>query len=389
LKTMDTSKAKELIDKYRKGTLSAEEEALLEGWYLKLTAEQRVSISGKHLAQKKQAIWNKLQVNNGVAKIVKFRVLVRIAAAAIVIIAIGMLYFHQKDSGKQRVNYIAKNDIRPGGNKAYLTLANGKKIVLNAIANGQIANQAGTSVTKTADGKLVYTPTEKPGANSPAELNTITTPSGGQWQVLLPDGTKVWLNAASSLKYPVSFAALKYRRVELRGEAYFEVAKDKTHSFIVHTIKQDVEVLGTHFNISAYTDEQFTKTTLLEGSVHVAATTASAIDGENSFAGQTLKPGQQSVLNNGGIKITTANTEAAIAWKNAIFYFENDNLESIMKRVARWYDVKIIYQNNRVKQELFSGRVSRAQNVSEVLKMLALTGAAQFKIEGRDIIVTN
>jgi ferric-dicitrate binding protein FerR (iron transport regulator) len=386
---MDISKAQELIDKYRKGTLSAEEEAMLEGWYLKLTAEQRVSISEKHLAQKKQAIWKNLQVNNGAVKIVKFRVLAQIAAAAIVIIAVGILYFHQKDITKQTVNHIAKNDIRPGGNKAYLTLANGKTIVLNTAANGQIANQAGTRVTKTAGGQLVYTLAKKSAANNPAELNTITTPHGGQWQLLLPDGTKVWLNAASSLTYPVSFAALKNRRVELSGEAYFEVAKDKTHPFIVHTIKQDVEVLGTHFNINAYSDEQYIKTTLLEGSVHVTTTTASIINGVNSFARQTLKPGQQSVLSNGDIKITVANTEAAIAWKNAMFYFENDNLESIMKRVARWYDVKIIYQSNQVKQELFSGRVSRAQNVSEVLKMLTLTGAAQFKIEGRDIIVTN
>ena len=386
---MDTSKAQELIDKYRKGTLSAEEEAMLEGWYLKLTAEKRLSISEKHLAQKKRAIWKNLQIDNGTAKIVKLRVLAQIAAAAIVIIAVGMLYFHQKDTTKQTVNHIAKNDIHPGGNKAYLTLANGKTIVLNTAANGQIANQAGTSVTKTGSGQLVYTLARKSAANNPSELNTITTPHGGQWQLLLPDGTKVWLNAASSLTYPVSFAALKNRRVELSGEAYFEVAKDKTHPFIVHTIKQDVEVLGTHFNINAYADEQYTKTTLLEGSVQVAATTASAINGANSLAWQALKPGQQSVLSNGDIKITAANTEAAIAWKNAMFYFENDNLENIMKRVARWYDVNIIYHNNQVKQELFSGRVSRAQNVSEVLKMLTLTGAAQFKIEGRNIIVTN
>jgi transmembrane sensor len=386
---MDTSKAQELINKYRKGTLSAEEEVILEEWYLKLTAEQQVSISETHLTQKKRAIWKNLQVNNGAAKIVKFRVLAQIAAAAIVIIAVGLFYFHQKDTATQTVNHIAKNDIRPGGNKAYLTLANGKMIVLNTIANGQIANQAGTSVTKAAGGQLVYTLTQNSAANNPAELNTITTPHGGQWQVLLPDGTKVWLNAASSLKYPVSFATLKNRRVELSGEAYFEVAKDKTHPFIVHTIKQDVEVLGTHFNINAYADEQYTKTTLLEGSVHVAATTASTRNGANSFTRQTLKPGQQSVLSNGDIKITVANTEAAIAWKNAMFYFENDNLESIMKRIARWYDVKIVYQSNNVKQELFSGRVSRAQNVSEVLKMLTLTGAAQFKIEGGAIIVTN
>lgn len=385
---MDTRKAEELINKHLTGTLTPEEEAMLEGWYVKLIAEEKVSISEKQLAKKKQAIWKNLQINTGAAKIVKFRVWAQIAAAAIVVVAAGIFYFHQKDTARQTVNHIVKNDVRPGGNKAYLTLANGKTIALSSTANGQIANQAGTSITKTAGGQLVYTPGQKPALNSSAELNTIATPHGGQWQVLLPDGTKVWLNAASSLTYPVSFAVLKNRRVELSGEAYFEVAKDKMHPFIVHTAKQDVQVLGTHFNISAYADEPYTKTTLLEGSVHVTATTASRMKGVNSFARQMLKPGQQAVLSNGDIKLMAANTEAAIAWKNSMFYFENDNLEGILKRVARWYDVKIIYKNNLAKQELFSGRVSREQNVSGVLKMLSLTGAAQFKIEGRDIIVT-
>jgi len=381
---MDTSKAQELIDKYRKGTLSAKEEAILEGWYLKLTAEQRVSISEKKLIQKKRAIWNKLQTNTGGAKIITFKTLVRIAAAAMVIITIGMLYFYHEGTNQQKANPIVKNDIRPGGNKAYLRLANGKMIALNTIANGQIANQAGTSVTKTAGGQLVYSAPQKPATDNPGELNTIITPHGGQWQLLLPDGTKVWLNAASSLTYPVSFAALKDRRVELNGEAYFEVAKDKAHPFFVHTAGQDIQVFGTHFNVNAYTDQKYTKTTLLEGSVRITITKPST--GNNT--GAMLKPGEQSVLNNGSINVSTANTEAVVAWKNAMFYFENDDLEDIMKRVARWYDVKIIYQNIMTKHELFSGRVSRAENVSEVLKMLSLTGAAKFTIEGRDIIVT-
>jgi transmembrane sensor len=386
---MDTSKAQELLDKYRKGTLSPEEEAMLEGWYLKLTAEQRVSIQKTHLTKKKQVIWRNLQTGSGIGKVVKFKVWMQVAAAAIVIIAVGMLYFKQKSITQQVTNRIAKDDVAPGGNKAYLTLANGKTIALNSAANGQIANQAGTSITKTTSGQLVYTLAQKLALNNPAEVNTITTPHGGQWQVLLPDGTKVWLNAASSLTYPVSFTALKNRKVELSGEAYFEVAKDKAHPFIVHTNTQDVQVLGTHFNINAYADEQYTKTTLLEGSVHVTATAFSTTkNGVHSFAGEILKPGQQAVLNNGTIKVTIANTEAAIAWKNAMFYFENDNLEDIMKRVARWYDVKIIYQSSEAKQELFSGRVSRSQNVSEVLKMLTLTGAAHFQVEGRSIIVT-
>ena len=380
---MDTSKAQGLIDKYRKGTLSAKEEAILEGWYLKLTAEQRVSISEKELIQKKRAIWNKLQTNTGGAKIIAFKTLVRVAAAAMVIITIGMLYFYHGGTNQQNANLIVKNDIRPGGNKAYLRLANGKMIALNTTANGRIANQAGTSVTKTAGGQLVYSAPQKPVTDNPGELNTIITPHGGQWQLLLPDGTKVWLNAASSLTYPVSFAALKDRRVELNGEAYFEVAKDKAHPFFVHTAGQDIQVFGTHFNVNAYTDQKYTKTTLLEGSVRVTITKPSK--GNNT--GAMLKPGEQSVLNNGSINVSTANTEAAVAWKNAMFYFENDDLEDIMKRVARWYDVKIIYQNIMTKHELFSGRVSRAENVSEILKMLSLTGAAKFNIEGRDIIV--
>jgi len=191
-------------------------------------------------------------------------------------------------------------------------------------------------------------------------------------------------NAASSLTYPVSFAALKDRRVELNGEAYFEVAKDKKHPFFVHTSNQLIEVFGTHFNVNAYADQLYTKTTLLEGSVGITVSKPSSVNNTQAM----LKPGEQSILNNGTIRVSAANTEAAVAWKNALFYFENDDLDDIMKRISRWYDVKIVYRDVLTKHELFSGRVSRAQNVSEVLKMLSLTGAAKFTIEGRDIIVT-
>jgi len=326
---MDTKKAQELIEKHRNGSLSAEEEAMLESWYLQQADRESVSINKEQLLKSKQAIWNNLPVNRKIAKVVQFRLMVKIAAAAMAILAIGAfaLYLKQKNTNIQKAAQLVKNDVKPGGNKAYLTLANGKMIALTGVANGQIASQAGISITKTANGQLIYKLSAlQSQANSIFQFNTITTPHGGQWQVILPDGTKVWLNAASSLTYPVSFTALKNRRVQLSGEAYFEVAKDKMHPFIVHAANQDVTVLGTHFNINAYADEQYTKTTLLEGSVRVTPSSSVQKNKMQGFTPQMLKPGEQSVLNNGLIAVSSANTQAAIAWKNAMFYFQDDDL---------------------------------------------------------------
>lgn len=230
------------------------------------------------------------------------------------------------------------------------------------------------SITKTANGQVVYTIADNNEAEA-NQFNTLSTAKGETYKVNLPDGTQVWLNAASSLTYPARFTSTN-RKVTLTGEGYFEVAKDKAHPFIVGTDKQDVTVLGTHFNINAYTNESATKTTLLEGSVKVTA------DNQQ----QIIKPGQQAALRNGGIKVLEIDTELATAWKNNKFIFDGDDIQYIMRMVERWYNVEIVYDTYTANEKFYGG-VSRYENVSEVLKSLESTGKIHFKVEGRKIFV--
>ncbi|PST82511.1 anti-sigma factor [Pedobacter yulinensis] len=268
-------------------------------------------------------------------------------------------------------------ELTPGGNQAVLTLSNGIKIALTAKENGLIATQSGVQVTKTADGKLQYRIAgSKPG--SAPQFNTIETPRGGQYEVVLPDGTHVWLNALSALTFPTHFSG-REREVTLRGEAYFEVARNKHLPFRVNTDRQDIEVLGTHFNINSYQDEQTVRTTLVEGSVKVIpADAALAV---------VLRPGQQAVLRHQKPEVRTVDTDMVLGWKKGYFVFSNNDLESIMRQVSRWYDVDVEFKNNSLRKRLFSGTVSRFENASQVLDLLELTGIVHFKVEGRRIMV--
>lgn len=310
--------------------------------------------------------------------------LVRLGAAAAILIFVGLgVYFYKSNMESHSEASMYANDIAPGANKAILTLADGRKISLTDAANGNLANQAGIVISKTSDGHLLYTAenAEARDKNAGVVYNTIETPKGGQYQVRLPDGSKVWLNAASSLKYPATFANQSKRNVQLKGEAYFEIAKDKKHPFTVSTDQQEIEVLGTHFNVNSYADEPAVKTTLLEGSVAVRRSG----DSQNDVS--ILKPGQQSVLVNNNIKIKDINVKLAVAWKNNKFLFENDDIAYIMRMVSRWYDVEVVYSGD-IPDDKFIGAVSRFENVSEVLKSLEYTGKVKFKIEGRRITVT-
>jgi transmembrane sensor len=265
--------------------------------------------------------------------------------------------------------------IIPGGNKAILTLGNGKSIVLDAEKNGLLASQGNLKIVKESNGRIVYAGASQNGAgNEVLTFNTISTPRGGQYQVDLPDGTKVWLNAVSSLRYPVSFGSGD-RRVELTGEAYFEVAKDKAHPFKVSVNNMEVKVLGTHFNIMAYADEASTKTTLLEGSVQV-------------FKGAkqcTIAPGEQAVVGE-DIQVKKVKTSEAVEWKNGNFNFAHEQLPVIMRKISRWYDIDIAYEGKPTTLK-FVGTLPRSKNISEVLKYLELTGLVNFKISERRVIV--
>ena len=281
-----------------------------------------------------------------------------------------------------------KYDVAPGGNKATLTLAGGEIIVLDSAREGALIRQGNTKISKQRNGRLAYKTdhTNKTGVEGPALFNTLRVPRGGQYQLILPDGSKVWLNSASSIRFPAAFNG-QVREVEITGEAYFEVThltsssiynikKGENIPFIVNANGMKVEVLGTHFNINAYKDEGATKTTLLEGRVKVV----------QGMQQQMLIPGQQALVKDQGIALVDKpDLEGVMAWKNGYFQFQNDSISSIMRQVARWYDVDITYKGNI--SQLFIGKVPRNVNVSTLLKILESTGWAHFKINGREIIV--
>lgn len=309
----------------------------------------------------------------------------RYAAAAMVLLSVCAgfwVYFANTKQLQQLVQHQQPaTAIVPGSNKAFLTLNNGTKINLTSASNGALAKEAGIEITKTADGQLLYKIQGNGKTGNPALYNTIETPKGGQYQIQLPDGTKVWLNAVTTLKYALNFASAKERRVELEGEAYFEVAKDKLHPFKVISKKQEVEVFGTHFNVNAYTNEPEIKTTLLEGSVQVVTT-----DTRKERIKELLKPGQQSILALNKMKVVPVDAEAEVTWKNGRFTFANEPIEQIMRKIARWYDVEIVYKGD-MKEKVFAGTLSRYANISNLLNAIAATNTVHFKIEGRRVIV--
>ncbi len=299
------------------------------------------------------------------------------AAAVLLVIATGYYWW----SGYDRKAIVPagaeyKSDVQPGGDKAVLTLANGQKILLDSAANGKLAEQGMVKVIKPASGQLLYE-----GADDKVSYNTLSTPRGGQYRLRLPDGTDVWLNAASSITYPTAFTGGE-RTVNITGEAYFEVAKDAARPFHVKVNTMEVEVLGTHFNINSYSDEGMIKTTLLEGSVRINKGTSA----DGSFQSVVLKPGQQAQAAAGLKVIDRADIEQAVAWKNGMFLFKDQDIESIMKQVSRWYDVEISYDKRPVK-ELFNGAVPRNVPVSKVFHLLGLTEQVHFKIDGKKVLV--
>lgn len=370
-----------ILQNYKNGIATEAEIALLESWYLSYqepeTSELNLESRAKDLDR---VLSNIKQLQQGQS--VKKRLWpIRFSAAAVlfVLLAAGIFFYSKYE--KTRANQLAQQSIVPGGNKATLTLANGNVINLTEAQNGDLSKQAGIQISKTADGQLIYTIDDASVADdSKLIYNTISTPKGGQYQLKLPDGSKIWLNAASSLKYPANLASLKERRVELSGEAYFEIAKDRNKPFIVATDKQEVKVLGTHFNVKDYADDRSTKTTLLEGSVQVTA--------EANPLPIVLKPGQQSNLTAGTIKVSEVEADDEIDWKNGDFVFKAENLKSIMRKIARWYNVEVEYQENVPQDVELEGLVSRSRSITEVLKLMESTDKVHFKFEGRKIIVT-
>lgn len=378
---MDRIQVIKLIQRYNQGLATAEEKALLENWYMQKSDSLHLEDSEIDFNQIEAELrtrtlnhagLNHGEINQHSVKTKRRKLWPRIAAAAsiILIAGMGLLYFvNESGTSNSGLNLAKHNDIAPGSNKAILTLANGQKIVLADAKNGELANEDDAVIRKTADGELMYN--GKTANANESVFNTISTPRGGQYTITLADGTKVILNAASSLKYPTGFKG-KDRTVELIGEGYFEVAHNRAKPFKVISRGQIVEVLGTHFNINSYADEPSVKTTLLEGSVNVNGT--------------LLKPNQQAVLTvNNKINVMSIDVDEVVAWKDGLFKFDHTDMQTSMRQIARWYDVEVVYEGD-VKNEQFYGKIDRSYTLSEVLKVLKLS-KVNFRIEGKKIIV--
>ena len=375
--------AKDLLDRYLSGTASEEEKSLVEGWYLQsadeapdLTADELLKFHESGLRSLKAQIRSK-----------KRQAAVWLRAAACIAVLLGttwayLRYQQVRDTMMlEEKSTMQPTAILPGGNKAILTLGNGEKINLADVGNGVLSRQAGLTIMKQSKGQLAYIQGRNQTAESdPADFNTLEVPRGGLYQLQLPDGTKVWLNAASSLKYPSKFGK-EERRVILSGEAYFEVAKEVNLPFIVVTENQEVEVLGTHFNIQAYPEDDQTSTTLLEGSVKVKVS-------HTSFS-SLLEPGQQAVVHPAEpARIRQISNDDAVAWKRGYFAFENADLRAIMENLSRWYDVDVEYRGEIPVQQ-FGGAFPRTAMLADLLKHLEAYGNIYFEIKGRTVIVSS
>lgn len=404
----------ELLEKYKNGLCTPQEKAVVEHWYNTQSGLTSDELPDPSYPSSKAEIWRAIaskieEESFKEPKKPEHKLNIKrslVAASIFISLAAGLYYFVTPKSGDS-AEYTAGNDqpVKPGGNKAYLTLSNGKRIVLTDSSAGTIAMQSGVQITKTTDGQVIYKITDHAAA-AEDQYNTLEAPKGGQYQIVLIDGTKVWLNSASVLKYSTRFSASE-RKVELTGEAYFEVAKHKKQPFRIITGDQEIEVLGTQFNLSAYSDESSIKTTLVEGSVKVTALSSSRQraatrdlssgekdlsyrrdDGRNEVrAGVILKPGQQSILNAGSFKVNEVDTEEALAWKNGYFIFENDDTKAIMRKLERWYDVEVFYSGTADSRTKVMGTIDKKTDLKEVLYLLEATGKFRFKTEGRRVTI--
>ncbi len=383
----------ELIEKCEAGTASPREIAELNDWYHSFddsvaTLSAAAPITEAELGQRiKARLQETMEAEKIPAPAIYRRGWFRAAAAILLVISLAGYFFYKQGPSQPVISSTPPSPapalILPGGNKALLTLADGSTIILDSASNGLLSTQGNIKVEKLDNGLLAYTINGKQvRENESAFYNTIRTPRGGQYQVTLSDGTRVWLNAASSIRFPVLFTGSE-RVVEVTGETYFEVAKNVSKPFRVKAVNSEVEVLGTHFNINAYDDEASIKTTLLEGKVKVT------VPGQT--AGQSarfLQPGQQSdISKSGDIKVLhQADTEEAVAWLKGRFQFENTDLRSMLRQISRWYDVDVEYRG--AVDLHFTGQLTRNESVTNVFKQLALTGEVHFRIEGRKVIVT-
>ncbi|HEX5552375.1 MAG TPA: FecR domain-containing protein [Chitinophagaceae bacterium] len=383
----------QLLDKYLNGSASEEEARLLKEYYRRLDQK-----SGKDLSAEEEEILYRKMLENIYEKIhgeqhvkrhsqVKRIKIFWYAAASILLVllfSVGMYFFEYMQPVQRIAVHKQLHDITPGGNRALLTLSNGATIVLDSVRQGQLASQGNSKIVKADSGLLLYQlavgnkQVAGGGRESPVQYNTLTTPRGGQYQLVLPDGSKVWLNSASSIHYPTAFTGKK-RKVVITGEIYMEIAEDADHPFIVATRNSDITVLGTRFNVMAYDNEPEVKTTLLEGLVKVS------IPGNKKTT--IIKPGQQADVDNidQNIEVKKVNADDVAAWIHGLLSLNDCSVQEFMNQLSRWYDVDIEY-SGKIIDKRFGGTINRNAHLSDVLSALSAIGI-HTKLEGKRIIV--
>lgn len=373
----------ELLEKIADGTATPADRAAFQEWITSLSSAEKQQVMMDMEAFMPELIPNEQADENLLAallvqinqtKVVKLkRSWYRFAAAAIFILALGVAYWMIDPFSTYHPSVSAPiTALVPGGNKAVLTLASGEQIVLNGANNGNIADQNGVQIIKLDSGLLSYK-----GKASQIGYNTLSTPRGGQYQVELPDGSHVWINSASTLRYPTAFVG-KTREVELNGEAYFEVFHDPSRPFQVKVKELSVNVLGTGFNIMAYEDEAAIRTTLVHGSVEVSVANKK----------QRIEPGEQASVTTGKdqFQISKPDIDQVLAWKNGQFLFSNMSIKAIMRQVSRWYDVEVVYEGEP-SNKVLGGGMPKTKVADSLLAILEETGLVKFKVTGRKIIV--
>lgn len=358
----------ELAKKYLDGTITSEEQVRFESWYTNFNDEYLQLDSDRYesVEQLRMAMYQRIE-DGMVIKKKRKALFFKIAAAALVLITLSLslnFYLSDKPSPFNPVTFANADHIGPGGNSAFLSLNNGTTIDLNKLVDGEKIEIEGALFQKNKDGELelVVVNSQVP-LSSSVIYSTISTPKGGNYKVILPDGTRVWLNASSSLKFPVAFAQNE-RKVELVGEAYFDVTSNKESPFKVISKSQEVKVFGTEFNVSAYPEEMNMKTTLIEGSVRITAANHSLF----------IEPGEQSILNEKGVlQVVNIDVLNVKAWKDGYFAFDKLSIEEVMNQISRWYDVKVAFEGKNAQKQLI-GQISKEENLSTVLQMLQYNG---------------
>ena len=377
---MDAIAAKALLQRYLDGDASQEELIIIEQWYQQLDNAGEWNWADGEKEELEAVLEGRLleQIAERPRTRVVWLTKRSLGAAAVLILLLAgawLLFIRKSSQPIASLQQRYRNEVRPGRNAAVLTLAGGKTVVLDASAPKTIGRQ-GNAVILNDSGQLVY----QAETGNPLEIfyNTLTTQKGNQYHLTLPDGTKVWLNAVSSITYPTAFAG-KERRVTISGEAYFEVMKNQQQPFIVQEGDMSIRVLGTSFDVNGYGDEAALKATLVDGKVRV----------EKGSVGNILEPGQQAIISNGNGLLSidhNPDIESVLAWKNGSFAFKDASIGVIMQQVQRWYDVDVIYEANITKH--FVADIPRNVPLSQLLQLLEATDQVHFRIEGKKVFVS-